>query len=80
MDHWHFGYIEKLTQKKTYLNMATWELFILEYGHFGHFGQKRQEKTPFGAPSQIKIFLLPSPEISPPEKKGSLLLLSLIMW
>jgi hypothetical protein len=75
MDHWHFGYIAKLTQKKTYLNMATSELFTSEYGDFG---QKCQNKTPFGVPSQILKNLLPSPEILPPEKEGSLLFLSLI--
>lgn len=47
--------------------MATWELFTSEYGDKG---QKGQKKTPFGAPLQVKFFWLPSPEISPPEKKG----------
>jgi hypothetical protein len=55
--------------------MATWELFTSDYGDFG---QPCQNKTPFGAPSQISKFLLPSPEISPPKTKGFLLFLSLI--
>jgi hypothetical protein len=48
--------------------MATWELFTSEYGDFG---QKRQKKNPFGAPSQIfKYFVANSRNFATRKKEG----------